>query len=133
MTFINRMIQVRDRFAVVASRFGVDDVRSLYAKRRVNNGFETQPITPNPFIQEIQFDLQSVEDLSSIKGMVRVFQVKGISKNYQRYELEAEVMEYEVSEKNSDNIRCQLVDIKDEGLTWSIRLEQKLGEQSLYG
>ena len=123
--FFNQMMQLRDDFAAIASG---SKIRNVYLYRKTNNGEETQPILPKPFVEEVQFKLESVEDLSSLRGMTRIFEIKGVSKIYPRIQLEHESVDFGV-----DDMRCNLIDIKDAGLTWTLRIEQKLGEQQLYG
>ncbi len=127
--FISQMIGLRDSLPIVATAFGISSLKRFYIHRRENNGLVVEEVIPTPVIEEITLELKNVEDLNSLKGASKVFQVKGVSKTYQRIELESEFVDFEIE----GGIQCQLIDIKENTLTWDLRVEQKLGEQQIYG
>lgn len=126
--FISQMITVRDSLSPIAQTFNISSLKKIYIHRRENNGTTVEEILPTPVIQEINLELKTVENLASLKGVSKVFEVKGISKKYQRIQLESEAVDFEIQ----GGILCQLIDIKENTLTWDLRVEQKLGEQQIY-
>ena len=127
--YINQMIALRDSLPSVAQVFKISSLKKFYICRRENNGLVREEVIPTPVIEEVTLELKTVEDLNSLKGMSKVFEVKGVSKKYQRIELESEFISFEIEE----GIQCQLIDIKEKTITWDLRVEQKLGEQQIYG
>jgi hypothetical protein len=130
--FMSQMIALRDSIPAVATKFNVSSLKKFYICRRQNNGFVTEEVIPTPVTQEITLELKTVEELNSLKGMSRVFQIKGISKKYARIQLESEFVDFEIVDVEG-SIKCQLIDIKENTLTWDLRVEQRLGEQQIYG
>ncbi|MBN3946455.1 MAG: hypothetical protein HWQ38_08155 [Nostoc sp. NMS7] len=129
MNYITQMIALRDSLPSVAVAFNISSLKKFYIHRRENNGTVIEEVIPTPVIQEVSLQLKTVEDLNSLKGMSKVFEVKGISKKYQRIQLESELIDFEIE----GGIKCQLIDIKENIITWDLRVEQKLGEQQIYG
>jgi len=128
MNYLQQMIALRDSLPSVAVAFNVSSLKKFYICRRENNGTVVEEVIPTPVIQEVTLELKTVEDLNSLKGMSKVFEVKGVSKKYQRIQLESESVDFEIE----GGIQCQLIDIKENTITWDLRLEQKLGEQQIY-
>lgn len=127
--YIFQMTTLRDSMSSVAQIFKISNLKKFYILRRENNGLIREEVIPIPVIQELNLQLKTVEDLNSLKGMSKVFEIKGVSKKYQRIQLESEFIDFEIEE----GIHCQLIDIKENTITWDLRVEQKLGEQQIYG
>lgn len=127
MNYVAQMAFLRDRIAAIAPIFGSPNIKEVFICQKLNSGIVKQPIQPQPFVQEVKYDLESFPDISSLKGMSRVFEIKGVSKKYPRIELE-QANEYEVK-----GIRCQLIEIKEESLSWLLRVEEKIGQRQFYG
>lgn len=125
---LRQMIQLRDRGAYLADNFGFHSSRQLRLHIKKNNGIEVHRIHPDPTIEEIQFDIESTESVDSIKGMKKIFEVKGVSKTYTRSQLENGIYEYEID----DGIMCGLIDLTENTLTWDLRLEQSIREEGLF-
>ena len=126
--YISQMIGLRDSMPDIAIAFKISSLKKFYIRRRENNGLTVEQVTPTPVIEEVSLELKNVADLNSLKGASKVFQVKGVSKRYTRLQLESEFVDFEIE----GDIQCQLIDIKENTLSWDLRLEQKLGEQQVY-
>jgi hypothetical protein len=127
--FIFQMIALRDSLPPVATAFNISSLKKFYICRRENNGLVIEEVLPTPMVEEITLELKNVEDLNSLKTASKVFQIKGVSKKYERIQLESEFIDFQIE----GGIDCQLIDIKENTLTWDLRVEQKLGEQQIYG
>jgi hypothetical protein len=132
LNFIGQMVQLRDSFAQLASTANLQNINLVYLRRKINNGYEMERIVPDPWVSEVNFDLKTVENLNSIRGMNRVLEIKGVSFKYPRSALEGENIDYQIHEKG-EVLSCKLVKITDNGLTWELTVEERIGEQGLYG
>lgn len=133
MTFYDQMVQLRNMAAAIAPTFGVPKVRNVYIRKLVGDIYTTVLITPTPFIDETKYDLENISSLSNLQGMARVLEVKGVSKTYLRQDLEAEDVDFVIDGiDNTPQLYCSLLQITDNGLTWTLQLKQEQGQQQVY-
>ena len=134
--FFERMSIVRDAAAKKAVEYGLPKVRNVYIRRSISVDYQITQIIPNPIIEETKYDLENMSSLSNLQGMARIFDIKGISKKYPRHELESENVDYLVDNidntLNAPQLACTLLQLTDNGMTWSIQVKQDQGQQEVY-
>jgi hypothetical protein len=117
--FWQQMQTLKDRTGLIAAGALVPCHRRL---SRVENTVRIA-LVPNPQIKALN---QTSEQISSgISGVQRTFRVLGLSKSYSRSYLENQTVDFLIDEI----LRCELLEIKDEGLSWTLTLGEKLGQQ----
>ncbi len=121
MGFWQQMQTLRDRSGKLAQDLQVPFSRSLF---RVKEGAKTR-ILPNPIIRENALIEEALSENSQIRGQNRTYTVTGVSKKYQRAFLEEQTVDYLID----DLIRCELIEVREETLTWTLTLAEKLGQQ----
>ena len=135
-SFFERMSILRDAAAKKAVEYGLPKVRGVYIRRLIGNDYQITQVIPNPVIEETKYDLENMSSLSNLQGMARVLDIKGISKQYPRHELEAENVDYLVDSidntPGAPQMTCTLLQLTDNGLTWSIQVKQDQGQQEVY-
>lgn len=136
-SFIQQMINLRDRGATLASKFGVPNVRSLVIITREENEDRYLEIEPHPIINEVRSENQEVEGLKSVTGITKTFEVKGISRKYSREQLEHHAIDYIIDGKVKfgkliSGITCRLISLNEQTTTWEMTLEQRIGESDFY-
>lgn len=131
-TYFQEMLHLRDQLAAIAPISNLPNVNPVYLRRKINQGHETERITPDPWVEDVNFELKNVGDLQALRGMSRVLTIKGVSLVYPRSVLQAQNLIYEIH-RGDEILITRLVQIKDMGLTWDITVEQRIGEQNLYG
>lgn len=136
-SFFDRMLILRDLAASKAVEYGISKIRKVFIRqKKANNVYEIIQVTPIPLIEEIKHDLENIGDLSNLKGMSRLLEVKGISKSYSRHILEAENTDYLVDSidntPDAPQWQCNLLSLTDNGLTWQLQLQQDYGQQEIY-
>jgi hypothetical protein len=127
---------LRDAAAKKAVEYGLPKVRGVYIRRLIGDDYQITQVIPNPVIEETKYDLENMSSLSNLQGMARVLDIKGISKQYPRHELEAENIDYLVDSidntPDAPQMTCTLLQLTDNGLTWSIQVKQDQGQQEVY-
>jgi hypothetical protein len=127
---------LRDAAAKKAVEYGLPKVRGVYIRRLIGDDYQITQVIPNPVIEETKYDLENMSSLSNLQGMARVLDIKGISKQYPRHELEAENVDYLVDSidntPDAPQMTCTLLQLTDNGLTWSIQVKQDQGQQEVY-
>jgi hypothetical protein len=127
---------LRDAAAKKAVEYGLPKIRGVYIRRLIGSDYEITQVIPNPVIEETKYDLENMSSLSNLQGMARVLDIKGISKQYPRHELEAENVDYLVDSidntPDAPQMTCTLLQLTDNGLTWSIQVKQDQGQQEVY-
>jgi hypothetical protein len=127
---------LRDAAAKKAVEYGLPKVRDVYIRRLIGDDYQITQVIPNPVIEETKYDLENMSSLSNLQGMTRILDIKGISKKYPRHELEAENVDYLVDSidntPDAPQIACTLLQLTDNGLTWSIQVKQDQGQQEVY-
>lgn len=133
------MVKLRDRVAKLATNFGIPNVRSLFIRTRTQDGDTSYlEVIPIPIITEISNSQDRMNGISGLSGAAQFFDVKGVSRKYTLQQLEYEAVDYIIDGRLDTHgqlqggIICQLVSITENSITWDLRLQQKLGEQSLY-
>jgi hypothetical protein len=127
---------LRDAAAKKAVEYGLPKVRGVYIRRLIGDDYQITQVIPNPVIEEAKYDLENMSSLSNLQGVARVLDIKGISKQYPRHELEAENIDYLVDSidntPDAPQMTCTLLQLTDNGLTWSIQVKQDQGQQEVY-
>lgn len=135
-SFFERMSIFRDAAAKKAIEYGLPKVRGVYIRRLIGDDYQITQVIPSPVIEETKYDLENMSSLSNLQGMARVLDIKGISKQYPRHELEAENVDYLVDSidntPGAPQMACTLLQLTDNGLTWSIQVKQDQGQQEVY-
>lgn len=122
MFFWQQMQSIKDKATGLANDFKIPCHRRLTLVQKDDTRIA---ISPYPQIKEIS---QAEEQFTvfSVRGQGRMFQVLGVSRQYERTLLEEQTTDYLI-----EDIRCELIEIKDEGLSWTLTLKENLGQQGL--
>lgn len=124
MSYFQQMQRLRDRVARRARSLGVPSARTLH--RRIN-GTEKLLIEPTPIIREISKLPEVFGEVRQTEGIVKKYRVEGISKCYQREDLEYRNIDYLID----DSIVCQLFELIEQPTTWNMILAERIGDQTL--
>lgn len=135
--FIQQMIFVRDQIAGLAGEFGNPNISSLIIRKRIGTSVSYLEIAPNPVIQEDFPSRESIENLSSIEGLKRIFNVSGVSRKYQEEQLRGIGVDYLIGARLKlgtpvGGRTCSLVSMDKKTLTWELQLVERIAEQNYY-
>lgn len=136
-SFIEQMIELRDRIAPLAKEFGNPNVNSLIICKRENGVFRYLEIKPDPIIKEEFPTREQVQDLRSVEGLTRNYSVFGISRKYTEEQIRGEGIDYLVGGRLRlgspvGGAKCNLLSLERKSLTWDAVLVERIGEQNFY-
>ena len=121
---------MRDCTAELATQLEVPSALVLIIRSVGEDGeFVEREVRPRPISVEILQTQNAFDEAPNIRGQVKRWSVKGVSKRYTREELARQDYDYIIRQSGSIDVVCRLSEIKLQTLTWDLILEQKLGEQ----
>ena len=136
LSYLDRMIRVRDRAAKQVGKFKLPSSKKLAIRSRVSRGYEYLVIDPPPRIVHLTPQLEGVSRLQNVQLIAVDWQVQGVSRKYSEEQLFGAGFEYVIDpvfsfgEFQSGTI-CQLVGYTENTLTWELSLKEKVGENMI--